>query len=309
MSLCDTLQVLPSSTNAYTNLAVTLTAAKQTEEAAAQYERATLAAADEVKVRDNLGIALARLERDEEALAHYQSALAINPNLAEAHNNLGYGFQTLGQLQEARKAFERAVALAPRQAAFYFGLAASKRFTAGDPHLLAMEALAEDIGSLSIDERTKLHFALGKAYADIGRHDRAYRHLLHGNALKRRQIDYNEAETLPQLEHIEAEFTPALMRRHAGHGDPSPVPIFIVGMPRSGTTLVEQVLASHPSVHGAGELRDFDTLVDRLWENRGISAPYPGGVSTLAAAELRSLGELYIKGLRRRSPCGLRTKV
>ena len=115
-----------------------------------------------------------------------------------------------------------------------------------------MEGLARDLACLSEEEQIALHFALGKAYADLEQHQRSFSHLRAGNALKRRRVSYDEARTFGVFDRIRASFSPALMRAKGGAGDPSQVPIFVVGMPRSGTTLIEQILASHSKVFGAG---------------------------------------------------------
>ncbi len=127
-----------------------------------------------------------------------------------------------------------------------------------------MEALAGELETLPPSERIYLHFALAKAYEDCDEPERSFRHLCAGNALKRPSVDYDEAVILAGFDRLRAVFTPALMRDHAGRGDPTTTPVFIVGMPRSGTTLVEQILASHPRVFGAGELECFPAAVRGL---------------------------------------------
>src|SRR5262249_8498768 len=178
----------------------------------------------------------------------------LRRDLPDALNNMGNALKELGQLDEARAAFLEALALDPRNTGVYVNLADSKTFAAGDPHLAAMQALARD-DTLSPTERMQLDFALGKAYADLKEHGSSFEHLLGANAGKRAQVKYDEAATLGLFERIEQAFTPELIARKAREGDPSRLPIFVIGMPRSGTTLVEQIIASHPQVHGAGELK------------------------------------------------------
>src|SRR5207247_3011384 len=161
---------------------------------------------------------------------------------------------------EAVLAFEQAIAASPRRAEPYFSLANAKRLAASDRHFLAMMELARDMASLPVEEQTMMHFALGKACADVGDPQRSFRHLRDGNALKRRQIVYDEATRLKRFERIRAVFGAELMRARSGLGPPSAAPVFIFGMPRSGTTLVEQILASHPKVFGAGELMEMPKL-------------------------------------------------
>ena len=123
-----------------------------------------------------------------------------------------------------------------------------------------------------------IHFALGKALEDVGDYPRAFEHLLQGNALKRREVHYDEAAN-QQLSGRCRRFDSGLLERFAGVGDPSPVPIFVLGMPRSGSTLVEQILASHPQIHAAGELKNLDRVIEALSDCEGRPASFPQSVS------------------------------
>jgi len=128
--------------------------------------------------------------------------------------------------------------------------------------------------------------------------DRAFKHLLAGNAAHRLRVAYDEAATLGRFERIEASYTAALLRDRAGRGAASPVPVFIIGMPRSGTSLVEQILASHPAVHGAGEIEDFERAA-------GPALMPEAG----AAADLASIGESYLARLPRVAAARITNKL
>jgi tetratricopeptide (TPR) repeat protein len=268
------------------------------DEALASYDRALALRPDHARALNNRGIALRDLGRHDEALANYERALASRPNDAESHNNMGAALKELGRLDEARDYFEKAIRLAPRTPLVYLSLATSKQFTADDPHLAAMQALAGEMASLGADDAISLHFALGKALADVGRHEESFHHLLQGNALKRTRIAYDEAATLRMLERVRTVFTPALMRSKHGLGDPSETPVFILGMPRSGSTLVEQILASHPKVFGAGELDHFAAAVAR----RHPPVPFPEGIADVADDRLRRFGTDYLDATTRLAP-------
>jgi hypothetical protein len=161
-----------------------------------------------------------------------------------------------------------------------------------------MQALERE-DNLSPTERMQLDFALGKAYADLKEHGRSFEHLIQANAGKRAQIAYDEAATLGLFERIEQTFTPALVGRKARDGDPSRLPIFVIGMPRSGTTLVEQILASHPQVHGAGELKAMNDIADTVPGVGTVRIPYPEFVPALDAAAMRAVGARYVAALKR----------
>jgi tetratricopeptide (TPR) repeat protein len=230
----------------------------------------------------------------EGALGHYQRALVIKPDLADACNNMGNVLKELGRLDEAQRAYLEAIRFEPTLTGAYVNLADSKIFVPGDPHLAAMEALAAKTDGLSRTDRIQLGFALGKAYGDIKDHRRAFRYLREANAAKRAAAGYDEAVAHKFFERIEATFTTTLLRAKEGGGDPSAMPIFVIGMPRSGTTLIEQILASHPTVRGAGELKTLGALTDDVRDASGNAIPYPEFVPLLDGSALRQIGERYL---------------
>jgi sulfotransferase family protein len=152
----------------------------------------------------------------------------------------------------------------------------------------------------------QLDFALGKAYSDLKDYPRAFAHLLAGNAAKRATISYDETSIFALFDRIEATFTRELIAKKAGSGDPSSLPIFVIGMPRSGTTLVEQIIASHPMVHGAGELQAFNDVILALRGPNGDAIPYPNFVPSLDASALQQIGARYLSAVRKLAPSGER---
>jgi hypothetical protein len=156
-----------------------------------------------------------------------------------------------------------------------------------------MAALALDLSSLTPTEQIQLHFAFSKALSDVGEYDKSFDHLRRGNSLRRSQTFYDEVATLALFDRIRDVFTPQLMREKQGRGHPSDVPVFIVGMPRSGSTLVEQILASHPAVFGAGERDDFRSALRRSGADSAAS-PFPESVRRLSGAQLSALGKSYL---------------
>jgi hypothetical protein len=169
-----------------------------------------------------------------------------------------------------------------------------------------MESLMATEASLSVEDRTELHFALGKAYDEIGRHADAFSHWQDGNALKRRAIAYDEAAAFRTMNRIEAVFSTEVVRRHENGGHPSAAPIFIVGMPRSGSTLIEQILASHPQVLGAGELKHFGRAVKWVQQISADHRPFPDLVLSLTQQQVHDLGERYLAALGRLPPSVVR---
>ncbi|QXX76727.1 tetratricopeptide repeat protein [Methylovirgula sp. HY1] len=236
------------------------------------------------------------------ALGHYQHAIALKPDLADAYNNMGNVLKELGRLEAARHAYIESLRLDPSVTGVYVNLADSMTFAPGDPYLAAMEALAAQTDGHSQKERFQLDFALSKTYADLKDHARSFTHLLESNAAKRATISYDEKAALAFFDRIEAVFTHQLIAAKSGGGDPSSRPIFVLGMPRSGTTLVEQILASHPMVHGAGELMALNDTVLGVKDMDGHAGAYPEFVASLDASALRQIGAHYLDMLGKLAP-------
>jgi Flp pilus assembly protein TadD len=240
------------------------------------------------------------------AEAAYRRAIALQPNFAEAYNNLGAVLKQLGRMAETREIVEQAVRLVPKSALHFLNLGEIRRFTAGDPYLAEMEELYRNLGSLPVKQQIELNFALAKAYDDVGRFDASFERLTAGNALKRGQIAYDEAATLKLFERIRAVFTPALLQhfqeKFPDAGEPSALPVFVIGMPRSGTTLIEQILASHRQAFGAGELRTlFDTVAGFRGEG-GSGLRYPDTLAQLPARDVQALGARYVADIAPLAP-------
>lgn len=288
------LEINPASAEAHSNLGAVLKMLGRLEEALAAYERALALNPDMTEALNGRGATLSDLNRFEEALASYNRALAVSPDFATALGNRGQVLQYLGKLDAARADFQRALALDPGLTNVYLDYVDLAPVRADDPHVQKMETLAET--SLSDTGRIQLDFALAKAHGDLGNHDKSFRRLLSGNAQKRARIPYDETAALGYFDRIRAVFTPALLREKEklGGGSNSATPIFILGMMRSGSTLVEQILASHPQVHGAGELRTLTLLTQAVRDGGGNPVPYPDFVPGLDAGALDQFAAHYL---------------
>ena len=265
--------------------------------ALACYEQVRVMRPADPMVYNNIGAALSRMCRPEAAVVAYRRAIGIAPELHASRNNLGNALRDLGRFAEAHDAYRDAIRLAPERPAYYRNLVQSQGLSIGDPLLAAMERLVQTEAALPPDDRIFLHFALGQALADGGEHARSFDHLLAGNALQRRRVAYDEAATLDVLDRIRAVFTPALMRSRQVGGDPSATPVFIVGMPRSGSTLIEQILASHPGVFGVGERTVFPQALANLVVRNAGAASDLAAIAALPAEQFALLGADYLRRL------------
>jgi tetratricopeptide (TPR) repeat protein len=248
-------------------------------------ERALAAAPQNAEAHNANGMVLQALGRATEALAAYDRAAALPGTVAEqALINRALLFMEQGDSAAATAAFDGALEKFPNSASAFFNRADLQKFTPDDPAIARMKTLLA--AAASQHEKLLLHFALGKAFLDIGDSDAAFAHLNEGNAQKRATIAYNAAATTDWLARIAATFSTPLLETLAGHGAASSMPIFVLGMPRSGTTLVEQILASHPAITGAGELHHIQKLVEKI-------SNFPNAAA-LTPKTLHGLGQSYL---------------
>ncbi len=243
------------------------------------------------------GAALLDLEDGEGALQSYTRAVSLRPAHAEAWAQMAQTLGVLGRPEQAAAATERALAVDQTSADAWCVRARLKRFGPDDPDLERMEAALAQAG---VEDRLNLEFALGKAWMEAGDAGRAFAHLERGNGLQRSRLAFDLEAHLAELDVVARSFDGETIRRLAGAGHPSDRPVFIIGMPRSGTTLVEQILASHPMVHGAGELTLVGQLANRLpWAG-------DGPVEALSPNELARLGAEYAGRLDALQPSAAR---
>jgi tetratricopeptide (TPR) repeat protein len=296
------IRIRPDYAEAHCNYGAALRQAGKIDEAVAEYKQALAINPRSAEVHCNLSGVFFDQGKLDEAIAASRQTIALKPDFAEAYDNLGMALQQLGRMTESRAALEKAVRLAPRNAKYRADLCQITHFVAGNPQLAEMEELARDRVSLPVDDQIALRFALGKAYEDMGRHADAFRQWLDGNALKRKQIKYDEAATIGVLDRVRSVFTSELVRTWQNVGHPSSVPVFIVGMPRSGTTLVEQILTSHPAVFGGGELTHFRKAVQETRKVPGGERTFPEQVLGMTGDCYRDLGSRYLAELERLAP-------
>ena len=258
--------------------------------------RALALAPDFVEALNNRGNLLRRVYRHAEALADYDRAIALRPGWADAHGNRGNALRELNRLADAQDAYQRAIELAPERVAYYCSLASVSRLSPDHACYRALEGfLARDAG-LGPHERIALHFGLGDALAGFGRHQEGFDHYVKGNALQRARLDYDEAMVFASFKTLRQTW--GRERVEAGRGgNPSPAPVFIVGMPRSGSTLIEQVLASHPQVFGAGEYGAFTEALDERVAADARGRAKDAVLATLTDAHFTGLGDAYVRRL------------
>ena len=248
---------------------------------------------DIAPVHGNLGSSLRQAGRGDEAIASYEKAIALAPEYVEAHCDLGIAYQDLGDKEKAATAYRKALSIDSSYANAWRALANLSKNNLSDDDVVTITA-ALDSPDLGDDQRTHLEFALGKTHEDRNEHSKAMPHYLAGNKLRRAALVYSSDDDRRAFENLMGVFDAAFFERWSGVGSDSSAPIFIIGMPRSGTSLVEQVLASHPQVHGGGELQALSRAAStRFTLADGID--YSACIATASAEDFERIAEHYLQ--------------
>ena len=288
------LDLAPAFSAARSNLAMVLHRQNKTEEALAQLD--TLLAIDPQNPNhSNLkAAALGKIGDYDEAIALYEGVLNQRPDQPKIWMSYAHVLKTVGRQDDAIIAYRRALALRPDLGEVWWSLANLKtvKFSADD--MAQMQAALTTAG-LSDDDRLHLDFALGKGFEDQGEPQHAFAHYAAANALRRSQLGYDPSEIRRHVDKAIAAFSARFFDDYKGQGSNAPDPIFILGMPRAGSTLIEQILASHSQVEGTMELPDIPALAASTGKD---GARYPAGLDRLSPDQVRGLGEDYLRRTR-----------
>jgi tetratricopeptide (TPR) repeat protein len=247
---------------------------------------------DLAPVHRNLAKSLRHMGRFSEAIEHYKKLLAKDPDNVVGHHELGVVYQDLGDNDSALATFRNAVRLDPNCVIAWHGIATVSKNDIDENEVKALLDL-QQAPETSTNDRLRLGFALGKHYENIGQHDEAAKQFLLANKLKRAEFEYDIDSDLRAVENLRSCFDKAFLDRWSNTGLPDRTPIFIVGMPRSGTTLIEQILANHPRVFGAGE---STSLVHSIIETFPISdgVDYTCSINDPTSGDFKAIARRYL---------------
>lgn len=319
----------PRFADAYNNIGNVLRVQSRNDEAIASYRKAIEIQPDNIDAMLNLASLLGKMTRIEEAIEWDRRILALRPNFAEAHYHLGNALLGVDRLEEAVECFRNARRIKPdfieatgaeaqalqklgkydescecilpalergvKSAAVVVALAnVSKRLDRQEETITLIEEMLQQ-HSLPDNDKQQLHFAAGRLYDEFERYQEAFEHYRRANAMYRARFPREEHDRM--VNNTIATFRPDRMRSLPKAQTTSDRPVFIVGMPRSGTSLVEQILASHPHIFGAGELNDINQYANGLQVRLGAAAPYPACLGEMTPAVLNSLAQQYLDGL------------
>lgn len=297
--LARCLELAPSFATARQNYATILYRQNKAVQAIAQVDLLLKQDPRNPGHRNLKAAALARIGEYESAAETYAGVLKNYPNLPKVWMSYGHTLKTLGRQDDSIAAYRKSIQQQPSLGEAYWSLANLKTFRFTPAEVAALRAQLERT-DLVDEDRFHLHFALGKALEDEKDYAGSFDNYAKGNALRRGGIEYDPHEVTWHVQRSKVLFTPEFFREHDGMGSPAPDAIFVVGLPRSGSTLIEQILASHSRAEGTMELPDIITLVRRLGgrKRKSETSSYPESLRDLGADELKSLGEEYLERTR-----------
>ena len=294
-SFRQAVRLNPQYAAALNSLGNTLREQGKYHEALDSLTRATAMAPGFVEAHNSLGNLHCDMGRPELALENYRTALKVHAGFAEGHCNLGHALSELGRYEEAAGSYQEALRLRPGYAEVHSHLSQIRTYRRDDPHFSTMLARLDQPG-VSEEETMYLDFALGKAFDDIGEVDRAFEYLSEANRLKKKALGYSIERDRTDFALIKSWFAAKNPATSLGATRDEPGarrPIFVVGMPRSGTTLVEQILASHSRVYGAGELETVPRILNPL-----LKLPAANRTDAIKPETFSRLRESYLENLQ-----------
>lgn len=243
----------PNFIEACNNIGVILKDQNQLDEALIYYKKALSLNPSNAEIYNNIGVILRELNQINESLNYYEKALSLNFNLPGLHNNMGGSLKSLGRFQDAMESYKKAIELKPDYASAHRNLTTIKKYNHKDDQFNQMLDLYHN-KKISEDQRCQINFALAKAFEDLENFEKAFTHYKEGNKIRKKLLNYDIHNDVVLFEKIEKTYNKIENKILKVNNFKNKInPIFIIGMPRSGTTLVEQIISSHSEVTGAGE--------------------------------------------------------
>ena len=282
------ISLTPNYPSAHNNLGIIYLEKSQLDSAVEHFEWALAYKYDFAEAYNNLGATLQKQGKLDLSFNNFKQAIAIKPEYAQAHSNLGNLFQIIGEVDSAVKSFESAIAHNPEYAEAHRNLSILKKYSENDVHISQMKSLLSNI-TLSNSNRMHLSFALAKVYEDLGKENQLFEFLNEGNRLRKEQLNFSLDKFEKHCSVIKNHFSTTLPIIEK----PSTIrPIFIIGMPRSGTSLVEQIISNHHQVYGGGELEDFSNIINSILQDEPTSGKANLSLKTISSSRQKYLDVL-----------------
>jgi tetratricopeptide (TPR) repeat protein len=290
------LNIYPEYARAHYNIGVVYEKRGIKEKAVTSFQRALFFDPEDFHAYYNIGVIKQEGGREAEAAGYFEKAVFFKPDYAEAHYNLGVTYKNQGKFKEARTSCQKALSIKSDYAKNHLLLSSLNKYSGKEKHILEMERLFTQ-SKPDAEQRMYLAFGLGKAYEDAGYYEKAFNYISEGNRLKRKTYAYSPTETEIDIKLIKKTFNRSFIENSSRFGNSDNTPIFILGMPRSGTSLVEQIMTSHPFVHGAGELPFIADIVSQL-SSGGQAARICEVIIQDTEKFITSLGSEYLEKIK-----------
>jgi tetratricopeptide (TPR) repeat protein len=254
-----------------------------------------------------LGQIFHETDRYAEAISVLERAVKARPDNAEARNYLGIAYKSVGDLDRARQELLNGLELAPHMFGSYANLNDIINFSERPDLVDNMTKIFDQVTDENKERHLPLYFAYAKALDDINQSEKALEYYIQGAKLKRAQLDYNEGKAFEFFDSIMENFNADLFRNRPFEGLQDDRPVFIVGMPRSGSTLIEQIVSSHPDIYGAGEIKTLPASVHHVRDRFPGVLPFPAGVSKYEPFHFQAIAEKYLEQVAK--PSGGKRKI
>jgi predicted Zn-dependent protease len=297
--LVQCLKLAPGFRAARQNLAMVLHRGNKPKQALEHIDLLLGEQPHSANMRNLKAVVLCRIGSYDDAIALYDGLVSEHPQQARLWLSLGHALKTAGHTPRAIDAYRRSLALEPARGEIWWSLANLKTFKFSDDDVRVMQDQLAQSG-LSNEDVLQLHFALGKALEDREGYAASFAHYAEGNAIRREQLRYSAEDTTARVAKVERTYTTQFFADRQGCGSSSPDPIFVLGLPRAGSTLIEQILSSHSAVEGTMELPEVISMTRelRVQARDGQTLPYHDVLAGLSGDELRALGEQYLSHTR-----------
>ena len=247
--------------------------------------------------QNNLGNLYNYVDKVKEAIDCYKKAIDINSKFSYAYHNLGSAYVSVGKFNEAKKNFKQSIKLNPDFTVTHRSLSRITKYTNNDAHFKELKKIYRKANSNDSEKKIELGYALGKAYEDTKNFDKSFSHYKEANFLQRKKIDFSLKLEKKKFKEIKNTYNKKLLDNYKNTGSSDSSPIFIIGMPRSCTTLVEQILSSHNKVYGADELEFIPDLVKKNFGDKNLSLFFEE-IINFDKNNLKKIGDEYIAKIK-----------
>ena len=295
-SFAEAIVMNPKFGMAYNNLG-NICYKKDNKKAKEYYEKALKLEPKSVEILNNLANYFKKNNKIEESIKYFNQSLEINSSHPLTNHNLGMTYQAKGDFKKAEEYLLKAINLKPDFYLAHLNLSINKKYHINDSHLNQMEEINTN-KKMSQKEKFYLFFGLGKAYEDIYEYKKAFQFFNLANLEKRKTIKFDIKKQKENFKNIKTTFTKEIFKMNATKTSSEKVPIFILGMPRSGTTLVEQIISNHNSVFGAGELHDLQNICSKYFSIKDGFLDFPKNLKDWEKYDLKKIGNEYISNIK-----------